>query len=256
MNDNEPNSTRTQADAIAPDDDDSSSDPTAAAVVVPQAIVAQSLGEFARAWVARVRGGDAGVLPVAIALVAVAIVFTIVSPNNVFLSAGNLVNLFDQSAVFIVLAMGQIFVLLLGEIDLSIGYVAAIGGIVAALLVQPDINLPWWVAIIAALVVTGAIGGIQGLIITKLGIPAFVVTLAGYLIWFGVMIQILGSAGASASSARCRRTSKCCTASCTATSIPCRAGSRSWRSSDWWARCCGGGTPAAAAAASWPRPQA
>ncbi len=178
------------------DEDESALDLTAASErAVPQAIGAQSVGEYARAWIARVKGGDAGVLPVAVALVAVAIVFTIVSPNHVFLSAGNLVNLFDQSAVFIVLAMGEGFVLLLGEIDLSIGYVAAIGGIVAAELVQPDWNLPWGLAIIAALAVTGAIGGIQGLIITKLGIPAFVVTLAGYLIWFGVMIILLGAAG-------------------------------------------------------------
>jgi D-xylose transport system permease protein len=123
------------------------------------------------------------------------VVFTIVSKNHVFLSAGNLVNLFDQSAVFIVLAIGEGFVLLLGEIDLSIGYVAAIGGIVAAQLVQPNTNWPWWAAIIAALVVCGAIGGLQGLIITRLRMPAFIVTLAGYLMWFGVMIYMLGAAG-------------------------------------------------------------
>ena len=177
-------------------DDESAPDLTAAAVeAIPPAIAAQSLREYLRAWVARVRGGDAGVLPVALALVAVGVVFTLVSPNHVFLSARNLVNLFDQSAVFIVLAMGEGFVLLLGEIDLSIGYVAAIGGIVAALLVQPDMNWPWWAAIIAALAVTGAIGGIHGYIITKLGMPSFVVTLAGYLLWFGVMIVILGASG-------------------------------------------------------------
>jgi D-xylose transport system permease protein len=171
-------------------------DLTAAAVeVIPPEIIAQSLGQYLRAWLARARSGDAGLLPVAFALVAVAVVFTIVSPNHVFLSAGNLVNLFDQSAVFIVLAMGEGFVLLLGEIDLSIGYVAAIGGIVAANLVQPDPGWPWWAAIIAALIACAAIGGIHGLIITKLGIPAFVVTLAGYLFWFGVMIIILGAGG-------------------------------------------------------------
>ena len=171
-------------------------DLTAADVeVIPPAIVAQSLGQYLRAWTARLRGGDAGVLPVAVALVAGLVVFTIVSKNHVFLSAGNLVNLFDQSAVFIVLAIGEGFVLLLGEIDLSIGYVAAIGGIVAAQLVQPNTNWPWWAAIIAALVVCGAIGGLQGLIITRLRMPAFIVTLAGYLMWFGVMIYMLGAAG-------------------------------------------------------------
>jgi D-xylose transport system permease protein len=171
-------------------------DLTAAAVdAVPPEIVAQTLGQYLKASYARARSGDAGLLPVAIALVAVTVVFTIVSPHNVFMSAGNLVNLFDQSAVFIVLAIGEGFVLLLGEIDLSIGYVGAIGGIVAANLVQPDANWPWWAAIIAALIVCGAIGGIHGIIITKLGMPAFVVTLAGYLLWFGVMIIILGNAG-------------------------------------------------------------
>jgi len=176
--------------------DAETTDLTAAAVeVIPPEIVARSLGQYLRGWSARVRGGDAGILPVAVALVAVAVVFTIVSPNHVFLSATNLVNLFDQSAVFIVLAMGEGFVLLLGEIDLSIGYVAAIGGVVAAQLVQPQLDLPWWVAFIAALAVCGAIGALHGFIITRLRMPAFIVTLAGYLFWFGVMIIILGNAG-------------------------------------------------------------
>jgi D-xylose transport system permease protein len=188
----EPGGAAAPVTAVTADD---SLDLTAAAVEVPPAIVAQSLDQYMRAWVARVRGGDAGVLPVAIALVAVMVVFTVVSKNHVFLSAGNLVNLFDQSAVFIVLAMGEGFVLLLGEIDLSIGYVAAIGGIVAAQLVQPQYNWPWWAAFLAALVVCGAIGGLQGLIITRLRMPAFIVTLAGYLMWFGVMIYMLGAAG-------------------------------------------------------------
>ena len=175
---------------------ETAADLTAAAVeVIPPEIVAQSLGQYLRVWLARARGGDAGVLPVAVALVAVTVVFTIVSPGHVFLSPANLVNLFDQSAVFIVLAMGEGFVLLLGEIDLSIGYVAAIGGIVAANLVQPDPDWPWWAAVIAALLVCAAIGVIHGLLITRLGMPAFVVTLAGYLFWFGVMIMMLGNAG-------------------------------------------------------------
>ncbi|MGC8634252.1 MAG: sugar ABC transporter permease [Candidatus Limnocylindrales bacterium] len=175
---------------------DVTQDLTAAAVeVIPPEIVAQSLGQYMRAWLARVRNGDAGVLPVVAALVAVTIVFQIVSPNHIYLSAGNLVNLFDQSAVFIVLGMGEIFVLLLGEIDLAIGYVAAIGGILAAEFVQPDINWPWWLAIIVALLICAGIGAIHGIIITQLRLPSFVVTLAGNLFWFGVMIIILGPAG-------------------------------------------------------------
>jgi D-xylose transport system permease protein len=158
-------------------------------------IGATSAVAYIRAWGTRVRGGDTGMLPVVAALVIAVVVFTIISPNHVFLSPANLVNLFDQSAVFIVLGVGEAFVLLLGEIDLSIGYTAAIGGIVAAQLVQPSPDLAWWIAIIAGLLAGAAIGGIQGTIITRLGMPAFVVTLAGYLILFGVMIIILGTAG-------------------------------------------------------------
>ncbi|MGD0861415.1 MAG: ABC transporter permease [Candidatus Limnocylindrales bacterium] len=209
-----------QGSKPAPDDivaeAEAAPDLTAAAVeVIPPEIVAQSLGQYLKAWSVRVRGGDAGILPVVGALLAVTIVFQIMSPKGVFLSPGNLVNLFIQSCVFIVLAMAESFALLLGEIDLSIGYVAAIGGIVAALFVQspgPSFGLsigpfngqvwpfngqvwPWWAAIIAALLVCAAIGALHGFIITRLRVPAFIVTLAGYLAWFGVMILILGPSG-------------------------------------------------------------
>jgi D-xylose transport system permease protein len=178
-------------------------DLTAAAVeAIPPEILAQSMGQYLRAWFARVKGGDAGVLPVVAALVIVGIVFELITTNNVYLTPTNLVDLFDQSAVFILLALAEGFVLLLGEIDLSIGYVAAIGGIVAGLLVQPQAppndyfhNWPWWGAIGAALFVCALIGLLQGTIITRLRLPSFVVTLAGQMFWFGVMIIILGQAG-------------------------------------------------------------
>ena len=165
------------------------------AEVLPPELVADSLGQYAKGWLARVRGGDAGVLPVILALAILSAVFQIVSPNHVFLSPGNLVNLFIQSSVFMMLAMAQGFALLLGEIDLSIGYVAAVGGIIAAELVQPGQAWPWWAAVIGALLVCGAIGVLQGTLITRLRLPSFVVTLAGFLIWFGFMIVILGPAG-------------------------------------------------------------
>jgi len=182
---------------------ESAPDLTAAAVdVIPPEIAAQTLGGYLRAWFTRVRSGDAGVLPVVAALLVVTIVFEIVTKEHVYLKPTNLVNLFDQSAVFVVLAVAEIFVLLLGEIDLSIGFVAAIGGIVTAELVQPsptqwDLlhNWPWWGAIIAALLVCGGIGAIHGLFITRLRLPSFVVTLAGQMFWFGAMIILLGAAG-------------------------------------------------------------
>jgi D-xylose transport system permease protein len=185
----EPLSLEESAAELAPD-------LTAAAVdVVPPALVAQSMGQYMRAWWVRVRGGDAGVLPVVLALVGVSLVLQIVSPRGLFLSPGNIVNLFIQSSVFIVLAMSETFVLLLGDIDLSVGYVGAIGGIIAGNFVQPGLDWPWWIAIIIGLAVTCVIGWIYGLIITKLRLPAFVVTLAGFLFYFGVMIILLGASG-------------------------------------------------------------
>jgi len=164
----------------------------AAQVEVPPELVAQTFGEYARAYVARVRNGQSGVLPVVAGLVAVLVVFEVLSPNHVFLSPGNLVNLFEQSAVFIVLAMAETFALVMGEIDLSIGFVGACGAVIAVQLVQPvTTNWPWWAAILAALAFCAAVGAIQGTIISRLGIPSFIVTLAGFLIFNGVMLILL-----------------------------------------------------------------
>jgi ABC-type xylose transport system permease subunit len=176
---------------------DTGPDLTAAVVEpLPPELVSNSLEQYVRGWMARVRGGDAGVLPVIFALVILVILFQVVSPNHVFSSPGNLVNLFIQSSVFMVLAMAECFALLLGEIDLSIGYVAAVGGIVTAEAVQqPGMGWPWWAAIALGLFVCALIGALQGSLITRLRLPSFVVTLAGFLIWFGVMIVILGPAG-------------------------------------------------------------
>jgi D-xylose transport system permease protein len=171
-------------------------DPTAAveaaAVELPPELVAQTFGEYARAYAARIRNGESGVLPVVAGLVAIMVVFEVISPNHVFLSAGNLVNLFQQSAVFMVLAMAESFALLLGEIDLSVGFVGACGAVIAVQLVQPaTTKWPWWAAILAGLAFCAAVGAIQGTIIARLGIPSFIVTLAGFLIFNGVMLILL-----------------------------------------------------------------
>jgi D-xylose transport system permease protein len=167
-------------------------DLTPAAAQLPPAVVAQSFGGYMRAWVARIRGGDSGVLPVIAGLILISIIFEILSPGNVFLEPLNLVNLFQQSAVFMVLAMAEIFVLLLGEIDLSLGYVGAIGGVIAVQLVQQvTTDWPWFLAIIAALAACALIGALQGSLVTRLHLPSFVVTLAGFLIFNGVMLILL-----------------------------------------------------------------
>ncbi|HET9781598.1 MAG TPA: ABC transporter permease [Candidatus Dormibacteraeota bacterium] len=166
--------------------------PQAAEVEVPAAIVAQSFGDYTRASWARIRSGDSGVLPVVVGLFLIMVVFEVISPHHVYLSSGNLVNLFEQSAVFMVLAMAEAFALLLGEIDLSVGYLGACGAVITVQLVQPaTTNWPWWAAIIAGLAFCAAMGLVQGTIITRLGIPSFIVTLAGLLIFNGVMLILL-----------------------------------------------------------------
>lgn len=150
--------------------------------------------EAAGASVKRVQGGGAGgVMPVVIGVIVIAVIFQ--SLNGHFLSTGNLVNLLVQASVFMLIGMGEVFVLLLGEIDLSLGYVAGIGGVVVTELVQVRTGWPWYAAIAAALVVTAAIGFLQGTLITRLRLPSFVVTLAGLLGWQGVMIILLGTGG-------------------------------------------------------------
>jgi D-xylose transport system permease protein len=164
-------------------------DPTS----VPSELVANSVGEYLKASFARMRGGETGVLPVVAGLLLVSILFQ--AMNSHFLTAGNLVNLLVQAAVFSLLAMGEVYALLLGEIDLSIGFVAGLGGVVLAELAKPSIGWPWWAAIAAALVVCAVIGLLQGTIITRIGLPSFIVTLAGLLFWQGVMLRILGDGG-------------------------------------------------------------
>lgn len=152
-----------------------------------------TLSEYISSSISKVKNGDSGILPVLVGLIIIAVIFQ--SLNSNFLSAGNLVNLLSQGAVYIMLALGEIYALLLGEIDLSIGYVAGVAGIITAQLASAQHNWPWWAAIIVALLVAGAIGAIQGTIITRVGLPSFVVTLAGLLGWQGVMLLILGNGG-------------------------------------------------------------
>src|SRR5438046_8380222 len=187
---------------------ESAPDPTAAAeaaeLELPPEIVAQSLGQWFRGWMVRIRSGDSGVLPVILGLVIITLVFEAVSPHNLFLSAGNLVNLFQQSAVIMVLAMAEIFALLLGEIDLSVGYVGAVGGVIAVQLVQPrTTNWPWWAAIIAALLVCAVIGRGQGTLIARLRLPSLSGALGGLRVVTGVMLVLamLGPLSALAAAA-------------------------------------------------------
>jgi len=166
---------------------------SSAELAVAPELVAGSLGEYLRAWAARIRAGDSGILPVIVGLVVIAVIFQ--SQNANFLTAGNLVNLLVQGAAITLLGLGEVFALLLGEIDLSIGFVAGVAGVIAAELVAFPHNWPWWGAVGLALLVTAVIGLVQGTIITRLGLPSFVVTLAGLLGFQGVMLMMVGQGG-------------------------------------------------------------
>jgi D-xylose transport system permease protein len=155
---------------------------------------AAGVAEYLREWWTDVRSGQLGSLPIISGLIIIAIVFQ--TQNDRFLTSGNFVNLIVQSAAFAIIAMGIVFVLLLGEIDLSVGYVSAVAGVIAAVLLIPDGNeVATPVAVGLALGSGIAIGTLHGLIITKIGIPSFVVTLAGLLAWNGVVLLLIGSRG-------------------------------------------------------------
>jgi len=169
--------------------------PQVAAAAVPPELLAQSLRQYLRAWWLRVRSGNSGVLPVVLAMVLVAVIFEIITPEHAFLRPSNLVYIFGLSTVYMVLAMAETVVLLLGEIDLSVGAVALIGGVIAFKLVQqPGPAWPWWAAILAALAGCGLIGALQGTLTARLKIPSFIVTLGGFLLFSGILIVVLGGA--------------------------------------------------------------
>jgi D-xylose transport system permease protein len=159
-------------------------------------VVADSLGEYARLWFARVRGGESGALPVLLGLVAIVIYFQ--ARSSVFLSAGNLVNLMTQAAWIVTLGMAEVFVLLLGEIDLSAGYSAAMGAVITLWMLSPPNPAPWPLAVLAGLAVPATYGALQGLLITFLRLPSFVVTLGGLLMGTGLLLYLVDVAAPNA----------------------------------------------------------
>ena len=168
---------------------------SAAPAEVAAAAEDTSLGGLLRARWEALRSGEVGSLPVIVGLIAITIFFT--SKTGIFFSAVNFSNLIQQMAGTTVIAIGVVFVLLIGEIDLSIGYVSGVAGVVVAELQLPGSShqYPGLVAVFAALAVGAAIGAAQGSFVAFLGVPSFVVTLAGLLIWQGVILKALGTQG-------------------------------------------------------------
>src|SRR5882724_5582995 len=107
---------------------------------------------YVRGWIEDVRSGELGILPIIVGIVAIGAYMQ--ARNSQFLTAGNFVNLIAQMSPIVVIGMGMVFVLLLGEIDLSVGYVSGMGGVIAAVLLEPGGGQwPTWLAVLAALAV-------------------------------------------------------------------------------------------------------
>jgi D-xylose transport system permease protein len=141
------------------------------------------------------KSGNLGVLPIALGIVFIVVFFSFKATN--FFTANNFDNVIIQMAGTAMLAYGVVFVLLLGEIDLSISYVAGIGAITVAELQLPGSGhvVNGLLAMVLAVAVCGLIGLVQGSIVAFVGVPSFVVTLAGFMIWQGVILQVLEQRG-------------------------------------------------------------
>ncbi|MEP6843815.1 MAG: ABC transporter permease [Pseudolysinimonas sp.] len=152
------------------------------------------LGDQVRAYISRVRGGDMGVLPAVGGLIVLSILFTALS--QYFLTERNIANLLTQAAPSIMLAMGLVFVILLGEIDLSAGTTSGVAMAIFVVLSYPGgLNLNWVVALLIALATGVVIGLFIGFFVARVGIPSFVVTLGLFLGFQGLQLLIIGAGG-------------------------------------------------------------
>lgn len=151
----------------------------------------RKLGDIVRA-VASPRIVEFGMLPIIVGLALIWLYFQSQSPY--FLTARNLTNLLLQISVIGTVAAGVVFVLFIGEVDLSVGSLVGLSSaIIGVLIVRSE--LPWWLAILLAMAITSAIGAMQGAWSAYFGVPTFVVTLAGLLGWLGVQLHVLGTLG-------------------------------------------------------------
>jgi D-xylose transport system permease protein len=152
-----------------------------------------SVGQAVSDYVAKVRSGDIGSLSSVLGVVVLVLLFSTLE-NGTFNTPANFANLLNQSAAVIFIAMGLVFVLLLGEIDLSAGFTAGTSAAVMAVALS-SWGVPWYVAIVACILTGAFIGLVIGLLVALLGIPSFVVTLAAFLGLQGVMLLVIGSGG-------------------------------------------------------------
>jgi D-xylose transport system permease protein len=150
------------------------------------------LGDQIQAWWQRVRGGDMGALPAIGGLVVLSILFTILSPY--FLTERNFANLFNQAAPLVVLGMALVFVLLLGEIDLSAGVTGGVAMAIFVVLIA-KFDVPWIPALLIGFIFGIATGALIGFFVARVGIPSFVVTLGLFLGYQGLALLVIGEGG-------------------------------------------------------------
>lgn len=148
-------------------------------------------GAAADYW-SRVKAGDIGALPAILGLIALCAIFGAMS--DVFLTPGNFANLLTQAAAVIVIAMGLVFVLLLGEIDLSAGYAAGVSGAILVILITNH-QVAWYIAFPISIMVGALLGFVLGSLVARIGIPSFVVTLAAFLAFQGLLLLLAGEGG-------------------------------------------------------------
>jgi D-xylose transport system permease protein len=153
----------------------------------------RGLGDAASEYWNKIRGGDLGSLPAVFGVIVLVIVFGVLEPDT-FLTENNFANLINQGAAIMVLAMGLVFVLLLGEIDLSAGFTAGMGAAILGVTLTEK-GWAWPLAVLAALATGVAIGFTIALLVARLGIPSFVVSLAYFLGLQGAMLLIIGEGG-------------------------------------------------------------
>jgi len=151
-----------------------------------------TLKSVATDYIAKIKSGDIGALPAFLGLITLGIVFTFSS--EYFLTPRNTANLLTQAAPVIVIAMGLVFVLLLGEIDLSAGFASGVCGATLVLLLNTH-HVPWYLALLASIIIGIGLGWLMGTLVARLRIPSFVVTLSAFLAFQGVLLLMAGDGG-------------------------------------------------------------
>ncbi len=155
----------------------------------PEETIQPPVNRFTRALTAIV--SDLGKNGIFIALVIVVVLFQVLT-DGILLRPQNVSNLIVQNGYILILAIGMVFIIVAGHIDLSVGSVAAFVGAVSGVFAV-DLGMPWWLAMILSLAVGALVGAWQGFWVAYVGIPAFIVTLAGMLIFRGLALVVLGN---------------------------------------------------------------